>query len=80
MREYWYNEPTQTERHGEMDKLILTLGWAGSAFMIGFSFTLYVPAGIIGLILLNVQAVDNKLWNLVGLNLASIFGLCLQLT
>lgn len=55
------------------------LGWVGAGFMLGFSFTLSIPSGIMGLAMLTVQAYSQKMWNLVGLNLASIVGLGLQL-
>jgi hypothetical protein len=58
-----------------MNKIV---GWTGAGFMMGFSFTLIVPLGIIGLSLLTIQAMEERLWNLVGLNLASIVGLTLQ--
>ena len=50
------------------------LGYIGAAWMVAFSFTLYPEIAIIGLTLLTVQSVANRLHNLTILNLISIAG------
>jgi len=59
--------------------MITFIGYMGAAFMVAFSFTLIPAIGIFGLALLTLQAVENKCWNLVGLNILSIVGLTLQM-
>ena len=55
------------------------VGYVGSAFMIAFSWTMVLPFALTGLVLLTVQAVKARMWNLVILNLASIIGIIFQL-
>ena len=50
------------------------LGYIGAAWMVVFSFTLYPEIAIIGLTMLTVQSVANRLHNLTILNLISIAG------
>ena len=54
------------------------IGWAGAGCMALAPFAIDTDAGklaaIGGLILLTVQALDNKLYNLVFLNLSGIIG------
>ncbi len=50
------------------------LGYIGGMMMAIFAFSMHLPAAILGLILLTIQAVDSKMWNLVILNLISIGG------
>lgn len=54
------------------------IGWAGAACMSLAPFAIDTDAGklaaIGGLVLLTVQALDSKLYNLVFLNLAGIIG------
>ena len=47
----------------------------GAGLMIGFNFTLYIPAGILGLAVLSYQAVKLKAYNLLALNIVGIIGL-----
>jgi hypothetical protein len=58
--------------------MIALLGWVGALCMAGAPFIIDTDAGkilaIVGLALLSVQAIDNKLWNLLLLNLAGIGG------
>ena len=49
-------------------------GYTGSIIMAIFAFTMQPMIAIVGLILLTVQAVDAKMYNLVALNLISIGG------
>ena len=49
-------------------------GYIGAAWMVVFSFTLYPEIAIIGLTMLTVQSVANRLHNLTILNLISIAG------
>ena len=62
-----------------MEKISKFCGILGMALIIGFNFTLYIPVGIAGLIILNVQAIEKKLWNLVAVNIAGTIGLLIQL-
>lgn len=55
-----------------------SIGYAGSLFMVIFSFTLSPVYGITGLILLTVQALKLRVFNLVALNIVSIIGLITQ--
>ena len=50
------------------------IGWGGSICMVLFAFTLLMPLAIVGLSMLTVQAVHEKMLNLVLLNLVSILG------
>jgi len=54
------------------------IGWAGAACMSLAPFAIDTDAGklaaIAGLVLLTVQALDIRAWNLVFLNLAGIIG------
>jgi hypothetical protein len=54
------------------------IGWAGAACMSLAPFAIDTNAGklaaIAGLVLLTVQALDIRAWNLVLLNLAGIIG------
>jgi hypothetical protein len=50
------------------------IGWIGSVVMVAFSFTLIVPLAVLGLVLLTVQAVANRTYNLIALNAVSIVG------
>ena len=49
-------------------------GYVGALVMLTFSFSLSIPSAIIGLALLTVQAIDAKMYNLIGLNVISILG------
>lgn len=49
-------------------------GYIGAAWMVVFSFTLYPEIAIVGLTMLTVQSVANRLHNLTILNLISIAG------
>ena len=51
------------------------IGYLGAGLMIGFNFTLYIPAGILGLSLLCLQAIRLKAYNLLALNIVGIIGL-----
>jgi hypothetical protein len=54
------------------------IGWMGALCMAGAPFIIDTDAGklaaIAGLVLLTVQALDIRAWNLVLLNLAGIIG------
>ena len=54
------------------------VGWIGSAFMVAFSFTLYIPLALVGLSGLTFQAYKTKTYNLVALNIISFIGFFLQ--
>ena len=58
--------------------MIAFIGWIGALCMAGAPFIIDTDAGklaaIAGLLLLTVQALDGKLYNLVCLNLAGIIG------
>jgi hypothetical protein len=54
--------------------MITFLGYIGTAFMIVFAFTMYIPFAIIGLSLMTLQAARAGLWNFVILNVISIIG------
>ena len=54
------------------------IGWVGSGFMVGFSFTLLIPLALVGLLCLTYQAMKNGTYNLVALNLVSIIGFTLS--
>ena len=55
------------------------IGWIGSLFMVIFAFNLNINFAIIGLILLTIQAIKNKLNNLILLNIISLIGFASQL-
>ena len=54
------------------------IGWMGALCMAGAPFIIDTDAGklaaIAGLVLLTIQALDIRAWNLVLLNLAGIIG------
>ena len=52
--------------------MIALCGWIGSAFMVAFSWSLWLPLAMLGLSLLTVQATATKTYNLVALNLISL--------
>ena len=54
--------------------MITFLGYIGTAFMIMFAFTMFIPLAIIGLSLMTLQAARAGLWNFVALNILSIIG------
>jgi len=54
--------------------MITFLGYIGTAFMIVFAFTMFIPFAIIGLSLMTLQAARANLWNFVILNIISIIG------
>jgi hypothetical protein len=54
--------------------LIKICSYGGSLFMIAFSFTLCIPLAIFGLILLTIQSIKIKAYNLTILNLISLGG------
>jgi hypothetical protein len=58
--------------------MIAVIGWMGALCMAGAPFIIDTDAGklaaIAGLVLLTVQALDIRAWNLVLLNLAGIIG------
>ena len=54
--------------------MITFLGYIGTAFMIMFAFTMFIPLAIIGLSLMTLQAARAGLWNFVILNIISIIG------
>ena len=54
--------------------MIKLLGNIGTAFMIVFAFTMFIPFAIIGLSLMTLQAARAGLWNFVILNIISIIG------
>jgi len=54
--------------------MITFLGYIGTAFMIMFAFTMFIPLAIIGLSLMTLQAARAGLWNFVILNFISIIG------
>ena len=49
-------------------------GYVGALLMLAFSFSLSIPLAILGLSFLTVQAIESKLYNLIGLNVISILG------
>ena len=55
------------------------IGWTGSAFMVAFAFTLFLPVALIGLLLLTFQAWKTETYNLVALNIISFIGFFSQL-
>lgn len=55
------------------------IGWTGSAFMVAFAFTLFLPVALIGLALLTFQAFKTQTYNLVALNIISFIGFFSQL-
>ena len=55
------------------------IGWVASAFMVAFSFTLFVPLALVGLLGLTFQAYKTQTYNLVALNIISFIGFFLQL-
>lgn len=63
--------------------MIEFIGWIGAATMVGASFNMTKPLGlmmaIIGLSLLTIQAYSNETYNLLTLNLCSILGFSLSL-
>ena len=54
------------------------IGYVGAIIMAVFSFTMLPAIAILGLVLLTVQMVNAKIWNLVILNLVSIGGFAAQ--
>ena len=58
--------------------MIAVIGWIGALCMAGAPFIIDTDAGklaaIAGLVLLTIQALDIRAWNLVLLNLAGIIG------
>ena len=54
--------------------MITFLGYIGTAFMIVFAFTMFIPFAIIGLSLMTLQAARANLWYFVILNIISIIG------
>jgi hypothetical protein len=54
--------------------MINFLGYIGSLLMVIFSFTLVINYAIVGLILLTIQAIKLRAYNLVALNLVSVVG------
>jgi len=50
------------------------IGYIGAAWMGVFSFTLYPQIAVVGLTLLTVQSLANRLHNLTILNVISIAG------
>ena len=50
------------------------IGYIGAAWMVVFSFTLYPQIAVVGLTLLTVQSLANRLHNLTILNVISIAG------
>jgi hypothetical protein len=71
---------TQTKIKMAISKYWIELiGWTASAFMVAFSFTLYIPLALIGLSGLTFQAYKTKIYNLVALNIVSGIGFFLQL-
>ena len=54
------------------------IGYVGAIVMAIFSFTMLPALAILGLVLLTVQMVYSKIWNLVSLNLISIGGFSAQ--
>lgn len=58
----------------ETKKQIDLTGWVGSALMVLFSFTFFVPFAIVGLFLLTMQAKKAKMNNLILLNIVSLIG------
>ena len=61
------------------DHWVALFGWIGALHMVLFSFSLFVPMAIIGLILLTIQAIATKTYNLVALNIVSICGFAINL-
>ena len=59
------------------------IGWCGAGAMALAPFAIDTDAGklaaIAGLVLLTIQALDIRAWNLVFLNLAGIIGYCYAL-
>ena len=68
----WYDY-TSTKGYKIMN-FFTVMGYIGAMMMAIFAFSMHLPAAILGLILLTIQAVDSKMWNLVILNLISIGG------
>jgi hypothetical protein len=58
--------------------MIAVVGWVGSAFMVAFSWSLWLPLAMLGLSLLTVQATATKTYNLVALNVISLIGFVAQ--
>ena len=56
------------------------LGYIGSLLMVMFAFTMFIPYAVLGLVLMSFQAIQARLWNLVFLNVISIFGFLLNLS
>jgi len=54
------------------------IGYVGAIIMAFFSFTMLPALAILGLVLLTVQMVYSRIWNLVILNLISIGGFSAQ--
>lgn len=59
--------------------MVKILGYVGSAFMLGFSFSLVIPFAIIGLTLLTIQTINLKAHNLTAVNIVSIVGFIYQM-
>ena len=59
---------------GDYTMLIKLCSYCGTILMIAFSFTLYVPLAISGLVLLTIQSIKIKAHNLTILNLISLGG------
>jgi len=60
--------------------MVQEAGWFGALLMVLFSFTLTPIFGILGLSFLTIQATATRQYNLIALNVFSIFGLILNLT
>jgi len=62
---------------------MVVLGWIGAVLMIIASFNMGTIGGCVlavsGLILLTVQAISLKQYNLIILNLCSIIGFCFSI-
>ena len=58
--------------------MIAFCGWVGSACMVAFSWSLWLPLAIVGLSLLTVQSTSTKTYNLVALNVISLVGFLAQ--
>ena len=60
--------------------MVKGVGWFGALLMVLFSFTLTPILGILGLSFLTIQATFTRQYNLIALNIFSVFGLILNLT
>jgi hypothetical protein len=54
-------------------------GYLGAILMAIFAFHMNPMIAVVGLLLLSVQSVNAKLWNLVALNAISVCGFFTQL-